>query len=96
MRWVHHNELSDDDMELIACSSLAVSMMRRKLVIKFNKEDTVARPKQMGIRNCAGLYYIRDISISGFTIFEILFELTEDRDIVEQHLVQYKMSLGLD
>lgn len=92
MRWAEHKELSESDMEYLVGSAVVIEMMRHKLIVKFHDREKPAKPSEMGLRDCKGLYHIRQIDEND-KLLEILFELPEDRDAVEQHLTQYKMAL---
>mgnify|MGYP000129432805 CR=1 FL=1 len=92
MRWTKHKELSTNDLDYLIGSFVLTEMMRNKLVVKFHEDERVALPSEMGLLECNGLYHIRRVADNP-KIQEILFELIDDRDAVEQHLIQYKMGL---
>ena len=93
MRWIKHNELSDDDMNLLTGSDIIAQLMRCRLVIKFHDDEVAATPKEMGLRECEGMYHIRKLD-HGNLVYEILFENEQDRQMVERHLANYKLTLN--
>lgn len=95
MKWTRVKEVSADDLDRLARadSPLFITMLRHKLILKYDPNDLRAKLKDIGLMDTKGLFHIRDIHERGDS-FEILFELDEDRDMVEQYLTQYK--LGMD
>lgn len=90
MKWFSHTNLSDNDFTALAGTEVMVSFMRNRIVVVWDKDKIVPTPKEMGLHDLSGLYYLRFLQKETH-VFELLFELKEDCEIVEQYLTQCKL-----
>lgn len=93
MKWFTHKAVSDNDFELLRGTDIMINMQKTRLLIVLNPNDKplLGQEKQIGLYDCQGLVYYRKLQGRDDTI-EILFELEQDRDLVQEHLIKYKMS----
>jgi hypothetical protein len=91
MKWVRHKTLSDADMKSLVGTTLMEKLLMNRLAVKFETTAEVATSKAMGLMVTDGVFHKRELQ--GKKYIEILFELTEDLEMIEQKLTQYKMGL---
>ena len=92
MKWQQHLALSDADMESLVGTPLMEKLQRTRLIIIYAPDEKIALKEQMGLFECAGVYYVRNLQ-GRDDIVEVLFEAQEDLEMVQESLVQYKLSL---
>lgn len=81
--------LSETDMYALKGTSLFESMLRHRIVVKFN--GVVKNfPNDIDFSQCSGFYHIRELDN---TVFQLWFQNGKDYDIIRSELLAYKLSL---
>lgn len=90
MKWLRHNNLSDEDFEALRGTKTMERLQNNRLVIIFDPNDKHPSKKDLGLFETRSLVYWRNLSNRSDTV-EVLFENSEDLEDLEQHLTQYKL-----
>ena len=92
MKWMKHKNLSENDLLLLAGTDLVTKLVTNRLVIVYEPKEAPASMKELGLYETVGLYCVRRLQADKRDdTIEILFELAEDREMVEQMLTQFKL-----
>lgn len=79
-------------MENLVGTQLMESLVKNRVVIKYEKDEELIPANDLGIEELIGVSHGRLLSDArGIKIFEYLFEFQEDLETFENHLTQVKM-----
>lgn len=91
MKWFRHNSLSEQDMEWLAGTELMARLQAHRTILVYDPDDKQGSYDRFGLHGEVGPHYMR--KIDGNT-YEFMFAEKKDLELFEQHLSQYKLSLG--
>ncbi len=91
MKWFTHNSLSEQDMTWLAGTELMSKLQRHRVILVYDVPDEQGNFEKLGLHDDIGPHFMREIDKN---TYEFMFSTPEDQQLFQQHLAQYKLSLG--
>ena len=88
MKWVRHKSLNEDDMSRLQGTELFSALANNRLVIILDDQEKLPNWSEVGLYDCADVYYVSTINKS---VTEIYFANQLDLIKLEEQLAQYKL-----